>query len=142
MLLQQGKLRPQKRAGWDTPCVNFLPQSIGDGQTAPRIRAQTVHGVKGETHDVTIFVCPHTTAAHCPFTVWWSTGERDREEKRITYVAMTRARGGLDRLRVASLLRASRCPTFCIRGQLRVHDRSRVRRFAGAEQSLEPDSSN
>jgi superfamily I DNA/RNA helicase len=91
----KGKLKPQKRDGWDAPLVNLLPQTSGDCHKTAGIQVQTVHGVKGETHDITIFVCPPMTAAHCPSTVWWSTSDKDREEKRIAYVAMTRTRGDL-----------------------------------------------
>jgi superfamily I DNA/RNA helicase len=57
----------------------------------------TVHAVKGETHDVTVFVVPPTAkkaaAEKCPSVVWWSDVEEDKEERRIAYVALTRSRG-------------------------------------------------
>jgi superfamily I DNA/RNA helicase len=60
------------------------------------VPVMTVHGVKGETHDITVFVCPDNTGSnHCPSTIWWSADEKDREEKRIAYVAMTRTQGDL-----------------------------------------------
>lgn len=90
------KLKPQKRAGWDDPSVDLLPQPNVTGQPLAGIPLQTIHGVKGETHDVTIFVCPPTSQpAHCPSAVWWTTIGKSREEKRIAYVAMTRTRGDL-----------------------------------------------
>jgi ATP-dependent DNA helicase UvrD/PcrA len=91
----KGKLRPQQRAGWNTRSADFLPNPSTSVHALAGTPIQTVHGVKGETHDVTIFVCPQTTEAHCPSTVWWSTGDKDREEKRIAYVAMTRTQGDL-----------------------------------------------
>lgn len=91
-----GKLKPKnlrdnnrRKAGADKPYSVFAPRSdvaVDVGKTV-----QTVHGVKGETHDVTIFVCPDSKAGHCPSTIWWSDGE----ERRIAYVAMTRTRGDL-----------------------------------------------
>jgi DNA helicase-2/ATP-dependent DNA helicase PcrA len=90
-----GKLKPQNRKGSKSPAADFLPQPCSGGKALFGIQVQTVHGVKGETHDVTVFVCPTTKADHCPSTVWWSTDDKDREEKRIAYVAMTRTRGDL-----------------------------------------------
>jgi DNA helicase-2/ATP-dependent DNA helicase PcrA len=91
----KGKLKPKKRDGWDTLVADFLPQPSAGLQAPAGTSAQTVHGVKGETHDVTVFVCPDTNATHCPSAVWWSRSNRHREEKRIAYVAMTRTRGDL-----------------------------------------------
>lgn len=93
---QSGKLKPQKRDGWDKPCSDFLPTGTLVGPHIGDIPVQTVHSVKGETHDVTILVCPATnTAAKCPSTVWWPNAPEHREERRIAYVAMTRTRGDL-----------------------------------------------
>jgi len=91
-----GKLKPKKRDGFDKPSADFLPQTNPGAHDRAGIPAYTVHGVKGETHDVTIFVCPETPqVARCPSVVWWSTNDKDREEKRIAYVAMTRTQGDL-----------------------------------------------
>lgn len=91
-----GKLKPQERDGFDKPSADFLPQTNPGVHDRAGIPAYTVHGVKGETHDVTIFVCPETPqVARCPSVVWWSTNDKDREEKRIAYVAMTRTQGDL-----------------------------------------------
>jgi DNA helicase-2/ATP-dependent DNA helicase PcrA len=93
---QTGKLKPQKRSGWQKLASEFIPTLNLGGITTHRIPAQTVHAVKGETHDVTVFVCPTTSKPiQCPSRVWWSTSEKDREEKRIAYVAMTRTCGNL-----------------------------------------------
>lgn len=90
-----GQLKPKKHKGWEKPSSNFLPQPNSGGQALAGIPVQTVHGVKGETHDVTVFVCPPTNDANCPSVVWWSTNDNDREVKRIAYVAMTRTRRDL-----------------------------------------------
>lgn len=90
-----GKLRPQKRPGWNKPSADYLPQqNIGIQQLAG-VPVQTVHGVKGETHDITIFVCPEFQSNRCPSAVWWSPNDVDREERRIAYVAMTRSQSDL-----------------------------------------------
>ena len=92
----KGNLKPQKRTGWERASADFLPKAVGDHQAVDQVPVQTVHGVKGETHDTTVVVCPPiATAAHCPSVIWWSSAERDREEKRIAYVAMTRSRDNL-----------------------------------------------
>jgi DNA helicase-2/ATP-dependent DNA helicase PcrA len=91
-----GKLKPQERDGFDKPSADFLPQANPGVHAMAGIPAYTVHGVKGETHEITVFACPETTkATRCPSAVWWSTDEKDCEEKRIAYVAMTRTRGDL-----------------------------------------------
>jgi DNA helicase II / ATP-dependent DNA helicase PcrA len=88
---ETGKLKPQKRTGWQKPASDFIPTLNLGGTPTHRIPVQTVHSVKGETHDVTLFVCPTTSKlTQCPSNVWWSTSDKDREEKRIAYVAMTR----------------------------------------------------
>jgi DNA helicase-2/ATP-dependent DNA helicase PcrA len=91
-----GKLKPQKRNGWQRQSADLFPApSIGAG-TTHGVSVQTVHSVKGETHDVTVLVCPPTSKLNqCPSKVWWSTRDKDREEKRIAYVAMTRTSGDL-----------------------------------------------
>lgn len=92
----QGRLKPQKRTGWDKPSASFLPSLSPVANGGDGIAVQTVHGVKGETHDTTIFVCPPVSRMeHCPSQLWWSSSDKDREEKRIAYVAMTRTRGDL-----------------------------------------------
>lgn len=91
-----GKLKPKDYEGSQDPSATFVPQLGTDDRTLSGIEVQTVHSVKGETHDVTIFVCPTTgKAEHCPSAMWWSPDEKDREERRIAYVAMTRTNGDL-----------------------------------------------
>jgi DNA helicase-2/ATP-dependent DNA helicase PcrA len=89
-----GKIKPQNRKGAQDACKKYIP-TMQAAQAPNVIPAQTVHAVKGETHDVTIFVCPPTKVDRCPSCVWWSQHESDREERRIAYVAMTRTRGNL-----------------------------------------------
>ena len=93
---QAGKLKPQKRNGWDTVVGDLLPTGTASVQVIVDVPVQTVHGVKGETHDVTVFVCPNPTKVkRCPSSVWWSNDTGHREERRIAYVAMTRTRSDL-----------------------------------------------
>lgn len=88
-----GKLKPKKTKGWETRSQDYLPTLTTLPSTWDEIPVTTIHGVKGETHDVTIFVCTHpSTEKTCPSMVWWSAEERHREERRIAYVATTRSR--------------------------------------------------
>ncbi len=90
------RLMPQKRTGWNKECADFLPKTRGLTKMRSDVPIMTVHGVKGETHDTTIFVCPEAPKAdRCPSAIWWSNNEKDLEEKRIAYVAMTRSQGDL-----------------------------------------------
>jgi DNA helicase II / ATP-dependent DNA helicase PcrA len=75
-------------------CTDFVPVANSPLRTW-RIPVETVHAVKGETHDLTILVCPDARGDRCPSVVWWSTDDTALEEKRIAYVAMTRTRGDL-----------------------------------------------
>lgn len=90
-----GNLKPQKRSGYNVTCTDCLPQTNAHPPGLADVPVGTVHSVKGETHDVTVFVCPKTRQARCPSVVWWSADDKDREEKRIAYVAMTRTQGDL-----------------------------------------------
>jgi DNA helicase-2/ATP-dependent DNA helicase PcrA len=88
-----GRLHPKRLPGWDTPVGSVLPEGGAANPWPESIPVETVHGVKGETHDLTIFVCPSASAAHCVSRIWWSADRR--EERRIAYVAMTRTQGDL-----------------------------------------------
>ena len=60
------------------------------------VTVQTVHAVKGETHDLTVFVNPDPTQENrCPSVVWWSGDPANQEERRIAFVAVTRTCGNL-----------------------------------------------
>lgn len=76
-----------------------LPDPGEAGAGFGQVPVQTVHAVKGETHQATIFVCPPTKGAagakKCPSALWWSSKEADAEERRVAYVAATRSRGDL-----------------------------------------------
>ncbi len=85
-----GKLKPKKLIDWSNACADYLPQN-SETLEFINVPVATVHAVKGETHDTTIFVCPDTSPPKCPSVVWWADGE----EKRIAYVAMTRTQGDL-----------------------------------------------
>jgi DNA helicase II / ATP-dependent DNA helicase PcrA len=87
-----GTLKPQKREGWDKISSSFIPLNSSKNLLLNSIPIQTVHAVKGQTHDVTIFVCPSVIRSdRCPSVIWWSMKDKEREEKRIAYVAMTRS---------------------------------------------------
>lgn len=92
---EASRLKPQKRPGWDKPAGDFLPTGVISNLVVSGVPVQTVHAVKGETHDVTVFVCPEATPARCPSTVWWSSDPKHLEERRIAFVAMTRTRDDL-----------------------------------------------
>ncbi len=94
--IRTDKLKPKRQGEWEKPLSEFLPRTgVGDPPLAG-IPVQTVHSVKGETHDVTIFVCPDPAGAGRSLSsVWWSDNEKDREERRIAYVAMTRTQRDL-----------------------------------------------
>jgi DNA helicase-2/ATP-dependent DNA helicase PcrA len=96
---QEGKLKPKKSKkdkSWSRPFNDFVPRLESANQLKKNTPANTVHAVKGETHDVTIFVCPDEgKEGRSPSQAWWSAKEEDREERRIAYVAMTRTRGDL-----------------------------------------------
>jgi len=60
---------------------------------ATKIPVRTVHGVKGETHDLTIFYVPQASQGRpCISDVWWSSDPSHSEERRIAFVAVTRSR--------------------------------------------------
>ena len=92
---QTGKLKPQKRGDWKKPSSDYLPHSGESGPVLSGVPVQTVHGVKGETHDITLFICPPTRKTRCPSLVWWSSEQKHREERRIAYVALTRSQEDL-----------------------------------------------
>jgi len=77
-------IKVQNRNGASEQVTLFL-QIPQDNRDVPLL---TVHGVKGETHDVTIFICPpQKKGIPCPSDTWWNG-----EERRIMYVAFTRSR--------------------------------------------------
>jgi DNA helicase-2/ATP-dependent DNA helicase PcrA len=74
----------------------FLFRPTPVAQTVTALTPQTVHSVKGETHDLTIFVCPPANrASRCPSQIWWPGDPTNLEEQRIAFVAVTRSRGHL-----------------------------------------------
>ncbi|MFN8091062.1 MAG: UvrD-helicase domain-containing protein [Vicinamibacteria bacterium] len=88
------RLKPQarKKGRYDAPASGFLPQA----NESPVLPAQTVHAVKGETHEATILVCRGPArGVSCPSTQWWPSEVAEQEERRIAYVAMTRTKGDL-----------------------------------------------
>lgn len=84
--------RPNRAATEGANRSQYLVQKVGNGQ-AINLLASTVHAVKGETHDTTILFVPRPDRYNpCPSGIWWSDEEQHAEERRIAYVAATRAR--------------------------------------------------
>lgn len=96
-LLPSFQIRPpQKRNKHAVLVEKLLPNPTINEVTPTIVPFLTVHKVKGETHDVTIFVTPPPKkTTHCPSNVWWSDLPEHIEERRIAFVAMTRTRGDL-----------------------------------------------
>lgn len=70
----------------------YLIETASNSTQEQRVAVQTVHAVKGETHDLTVLVCPDNgQKSRCPSEIWWEDGE----ERRIAFVAVTRTRGDL-----------------------------------------------
>ena len=84
--------RPSRAATEGVARSDCLVQKGGNGQ-AINLSASTVHAVKGETHHTTIlYVSRPDRHNPCPSEIWWSDEEQYAEERRIAYVAATRAR--------------------------------------------------
>lgn len=88
------KFRKMNRKYRDLLRADYLPNSV-NCKIPHNVRLDTVHGVKGETHDLTILVSPSTSSTSCPSAAWWPEDLSKLEEQRITYVAVTRTRGDL-----------------------------------------------
>lgn len=74
----------------------YLPPPRASDMGIRATTVQTIHAVKGETHDVSVVVYPEPrNTSRCPSTIWWSSNESDQEERRIAFVAFTRTRGDL-----------------------------------------------
>ena len=58
-----------------------------------QLEIKTVHGAKGETHHTTIYYVPKPRRDDaCPSALWWCGSTEAEEERRIAFVAVTRAR--------------------------------------------------
>jgi len=83
---------PNRAATQHEARSRWLEQKGGNGQTIA-LMAATVHSVKGETHDSTILFVPAPGRFNpCPSEIWWSEEDQHAEERRIAYVAATRAK--------------------------------------------------
>ncbi|MBK6486171.1 MAG: ATP-dependent helicase [Gemmatimonadetes bacterium] len=91
--------KPNKRGDFAKEVRAVLPDPSVHLWRVEGTTVQTVHAVKGETHDATVFVCPPTKgkagARKCPSALWWSADALHAEERRIAYVATTRSREDL-----------------------------------------------
>lgn len=100
----------------DFLCSRGPVDGVGVSRTA-----NTVHSVKGETHDVTVLVVPAPRRnSRCPSETWWAADRVSQEEGRIAFVAATRSRGDfvvLAASEVVARLRERR-PDFCARFDL------------------------
>lgn len=93
---QAGRLKPQRREGYSDPVEESIPRrGTARYSEVSDLPVQTVHSVKGETHELTLLVCPPARRDRCPSVIWWSEAPKDLEERRIAYVAITRARSAL-----------------------------------------------
>jgi len=84
--------RPRQAATQGVARSDCLVPKGENGQPIS-LSASTVHAVKGETHHTTILFVPAPDRYNiCPSEIWWSEEEQHAEERRIAYVAATRAR--------------------------------------------------
>jgi DNA helicase-2/ATP-dependent DNA helicase PcrA len=71
----------------------LLPEAPRVSHVNEQVQVKTVHGAKGETHHTTIYyVSQPRRRDACPSELWWSTSQESEEERRIAFVAVTRAR--------------------------------------------------
>jgi DNA helicase-2/ATP-dependent DNA helicase PcrA len=80
--------RPPEKTKAEQRIDYVMPRT---GVVASDISIQTVHAVKGETHHTTVLYVPRLQANRCPSVVWWSSEAAFQEERRIAFVAATRA---------------------------------------------------
>lgn len=74
----------------NTPRSNFMKTSSSmDWDVVSTI--STIHKVKGAEFDTVILFVPKTTKGNCPSIEWWP-GATDADERRIAYVAVSRAK--------------------------------------------------
>jgi DNA helicase-2/ATP-dependent DNA helicase PcrA len=72
----------------------FHLSSQSSSEVVGKVHVRTVHGAKGETHSSTILFIPDPRPRQRKRIVsksWWSSDADEQEERRIAYVAMTRA---------------------------------------------------
>lgn len=69
-----------------------VSEVIGESEIEVFEDVSTIHGAKGREYDTVVIVCPKPTAGHpCPSSSWWPTDASSQEEKRIAFVATSRA---------------------------------------------------
>jgi DNA helicase-2/ATP-dependent DNA helicase PcrA len=70
----------------------FPPSSQTPSNMVGKEQARTVHGAKGETHSSTILFVPDPKQqTRLVSNTWWSADASEQEERRVAYVATTRA---------------------------------------------------
>ncbi len=76
----------------DKPRSRYVPANVEHTEETSDCRITTIHGVKGETHDVTVLFVPKTNKDQCPATTWWPACPEQKEERRVAFVATSRPR--------------------------------------------------
>lgn len=67
---------------------------LSDARSKHR-RYDTIHGAKGETHEITVLFVPKSKKGRCPATTWFSGDVDHAEERRVGFVAVSRPRHAL-----------------------------------------------
>lgn len=104
-----------------------VPPTLVDNQRElageGRIAVSTIHGVKGETHDMTVIICPEpATEQDCPSRLWWPATGENGERKRVAYVALTRSSGDVVLCISPTTLENLLSPASRVRCAMLVHD--------------------
>ncbi|MBI2265266.1 MAG: hypothetical protein HYU64_08855 [Armatimonadetes bacterium] len=74
------------------PRSRYVPAIVEHTEETRDFKITTIHGVKGETHDVTVLYVPKTGVEQCPAATWWPAKPDHKEERRVAFVATSRPR--------------------------------------------------